>query len=275
MPVNNTSVAGVKDQGTLGGMLTRAVVGFERACAGHPTLAALYDRLFYRRLVEGEVRMAGLAPNSRILHVGCGRYPFTAMILAGLGHRVVGIDNDAAAVERARRIVEDRGLSRRIEIRHGDGTEIDTAGFDGVWVSFHAVPRKEIFENCLRNLPSRAPVIGRIPGGLGKLAYPGDFEINCECRKPFDAFKSTVLFRAGGESESTLSSVPTDGLVRIVEGEHCHPHLEPLGLRGGKEVRVCARMPFGGAMVIEVAGRKIALGNEVAARIRVATGDSN
>ncbi len=50
-----------------------------------------------------------------------------------------------------------------------------------------------------------------------------------------------------------------------------HPLLSPLGLRPGRRVRVIMRQPLGGPLIIEVAGRRVAMCREIARQIGVSS----
>ena len=257
--------------GILGNLFTRAVGSFEHACAAHAGFARWYEKSFYRDVVEREESMAELPQQAHVLHIGAGRYPFTALILARKGHKVMGIDHDADAVESARRIVRAEGLDSCVKILHRDGTDVDCRDYDAVWVSFHVHPRDVILERCSQTLSEGSTLIARIPSGLGRLAYgscKADIGEGCRC----DSFKSVLVVKGGAaDAEAlapfTLDRVPIDQEVHVVEGNG-HPHLEPLGIRAGKPVRVCARMPVGGAVLVDIDGRKVALGTEIARCVR-------
>lgn len=48
-----------------------------------------------------------------------------------------------------------------------------------------------------------------------------------------------------------------------------HPLLLPLGFRRGREVTPIMRQPLGGPLIVEVAGRQVAISREIARQIRV------
>ena len=69
-------------------------------------LAKIYDKTVgneYRR----ESKTFDLPNTKRILHIGCGSYPITAMVLAEMNNvNVVTIDNDIKAINRAKRVIK-------------------------------------------------------------------------------------------------------------------------------------------------------------------------
>lgn len=48
-----------------------------------------------------------------------------------------------------------------------------------------------------------------------------------------------------------------------------HPLLAPLGFRRGREVTLIMRQPLGGPLIVQVAGRQVAISREIARQIRV------
>jgi protein-L-isoaspartate O-methyltransferase len=80
---------------------------------------------FYHRLMEREVKLACLKPGARVLHIGCGHLPMTALHLAGMGFSVEAIDCDPAAVRSARQMVRRHSQDERITVSEADGRDID------------------------------------------------------------------------------------------------------------------------------------------------------
>lgn len=69
-----------------------------------------------------------------------------------------------------------------------------------------------------------------------------------------------------------LLDSPKGELVRIVAyhgGKRVGYKLRQLGLSPGREVKVLRYAPIGGPMMVDVAGRSVALGRGIAARVTV------
>ena len=70
----------------------------------------------------------------------------------------------------------------------------------------------------------------------------------------------------------TLLESPKGELVRIIEyrgGRGVGYKLRQLGLSPGREVKVLRYAPMGGPLMIDVAGRSVALGRGIAERVTV------
>lgn len=124
-------------------------------------LAYLYSLLFYRNMLKRELAMAGLKPGSRVVHIGCGPYPFTAIYLAQRGYRVDACDCNNKAVESAKKMVQERGVTGEIEFKCTNGTMIDCSGYDAVWISLNIDPKEVVIRKCLHSLQEGSLLVYR------------------------------------------------------------------------------------------------------------------
>ena len=137
--------------------------------ARYRSLGRVYYSLFYRSIVEREMEFAEIKPGSKVLNVGCGPLPMTAVSLARNGHSVVALDKDKKAVESARKVVDDLGLD--LEIVRGDPGCVDITEFDAVWVSLHVSPRSEVVEMARALKEDQVLVFRNVRGWLSEI-YP-------------------------------------------------------------------------------------------------------
>lgn len=146
----------------------------EMLCVHYPHFGCLYHRCFYQPVIEREIALAQLQPGERVLHIGGGSYPFTALQLAAYGCHVCLIDNDRQAISNAERIITRSRLSHLIQVKHADGMETSGRGFDAVWISLLVQPKKEIVERLLKTLSEHKNkrIIYRNPRGIFKYFYP-------------------------------------------------------------------------------------------------------
>ncbi|MFJ4188767.1 class I SAM-dependent methyltransferase [Kitasatospora sp. NPDC089509] len=95
-------------------------------CYGHPQLAAVYDPLDPDRPdLDAYLGLAEEFGARRVLDIGCGTGVF-ALLLAGRGIEVVGVDPAAASVEVARA----KPGGERVQWIHGDVDELPTLQVD-------------------------------------------------------------------------------------------------------------------------------------------------
>ncbi len=144
----------------------------EQVMAAWQLVGRLYHFLFYRRMVAREMELAGIRPGDRVLHVGSGSFPFTALQLAAAGCRVWALDHDPAAVSAARLVLEKRGFKHLVEIIQGEGTEFCPRDFEVVMVSLHAHPKEELLLHLLGGMSPGARLLYRNPSGPLTRLYP-------------------------------------------------------------------------------------------------------
>ena len=170
----------------------------EKVTSCSRSLSMIYDKLFYRKMVSGELTAAAIKPNSRVLHIGCGSLPLTAIFLAGKGLQVTGIDCEKEAVTRARCLLDKYGLQDKINLQMAAGQEIVFTNYEAVWISLNVFPKHRIVKKLLNQLPAGGKIIYRNPRGWMKSVYcvirpqgflPSDYKI---IRQPLNK-QSVVL----------------------------------------------------------------------------------
>ncbi|EEG78801.1 SAM-dependent methyltransferase [Dethiobacter alkaliphilus] len=144
----------------------------EKAGAMFPCLIGLYG-LYYNRLVEQEVAAAQISAGDRVLCIGGGPLPYTALRIHTLtGAHVTVMDNDRSAVEMASRLVEKMGLANKLSVRFSDGQGVNAADFSVVHIALQVSPREQVLENIRTTAPKGVRVLMRSPAeaGAGQLA---------------------------------------------------------------------------------------------------------
>ncbi len=139
------------------------VSSLEKKGAANSLLVGLYSRI-YDEVIRKEINLAGITAGDRVLHVGCGGIPFTAVKVARLtGARVWAIDRDQEAVAAAGRCVKAMKLQNQIEVVQADGCSSLPAEFDVALVALQAEPKKELLDNLLDGGASSARLVFRKP----------------------------------------------------------------------------------------------------------------
>jgi precorrin-6B methylase 2 len=120
----------------------------------------------YDKSIEEEYRKecetCGLSMNSKILHIGCGAYPLTQIVLAQCcSGELVGIDKNLLAVKRAREVIQRHHLQNRITINHGNGIEYPVDDFDLILISSCSYPKVQILEHLFKDAKHRSTIIVR------------------------------------------------------------------------------------------------------------------
>ncbi|MGW3078649.1 MULTISPECIES: class I SAM-dependent methyltransferase [unclassified Kitasatospora] len=129
------------------------------ASFGHPRLAALYDPLDPDRGdLDAYVRMVQEFGARRVLDIGCGTGVF-ALLLAGRGIEVVGVDPALASVEVARA----KPGAAKVRWIHGDATSLPALRVDLAAMT----------ANVAQEITGRARWRGTLRGAFGALRPGG------------------------------------------------------------------------------------------------------
>ena len=124
-------------------------------------LAKLYEKTVgneYRKEREKFV----LSKAKKILHIGCGSYPLTAMILAEMdGVNIVTIDSSSRAVKLANKVISKKKLNGKIKAEQGDGTKYPLDEFDTIIISGCSVPKIKVLEHVFKDSKPKSRIIIR------------------------------------------------------------------------------------------------------------------
>ena len=120
----------------------------------------------YNKSIEEEYRKecetCGVSQNAKVLHIGCGAYPLTQLVLAQCSSgTVVGIDKNPLAVQRAREVISRHHLQNKITIHQGNGTDYPVNDFDMILISSCSLPKVQILEHLFKNAKHQSTIIVR------------------------------------------------------------------------------------------------------------------
>jgi precorrin-6B methylase 2 len=120
----------------------------------------------YEKTVGNEYRKEreefNLSKSKKILHIGCGTYPITALILAELnGLKIVTIDRNEKRVKIARKVLEKKNMNGKISAEVGDGINYPLNGFDTIIVSGCSIPKIQVINHILQNSDKKSKIIIR------------------------------------------------------------------------------------------------------------------
>jgi protein-L-isoaspartate O-methyltransferase len=125
-------------------------------------IARYYDKTIGGDYIR-EYNECGIPPESKVLHIGCGAYPLTEMMLITHAHvrTVVGIDRNPLTVQRARSVISRRNLEGKISIEYGDGMTFPVEDFDVIIASSCSLPKSAILEHLFATAKSKSMIIVR------------------------------------------------------------------------------------------------------------------
>lgn len=261
--------------------LLQTVLRLEDVASRYPAFARLYGSLFYHRMIRIELEHASLRPGDRVLHVGCGPFPVTALALAARGFRVTALDRSTETIK-LNRARYGGGTPKEsggpgITFLQGEAGTFDYRGYRAILVALHVAPRRAMLRQIIATADPGTRILLRNPRGSLVGAYTRLRAEDC------NAVQGVHVRRLPGQKELLILRAPTTGsatamcslcdlarsqggtIHRVPE----HPQLETMGFRQGKVCSIIAVQPFGGPVICSIAGRDVAVERSIAENILV------
>ena len=130
----------------------------------------LYAR--FERLIEREVSLLKGFQPKRLLFIGSGPMPITALCLQHrLGSRIDCLERNLDAVNESKVVMKLLGCQNDINIIHGEGETIDASGYDVVLVALLAKPKHKILSSIRDSADDNVKIICRTSEGSRTVFY--------------------------------------------------------------------------------------------------------
>jgi protein-L-isoaspartate O-methyltransferase len=111
---------------------------------------------------EREHNVIHLKKSDMILHIGCGVYPYSAIVLSKNPHqKIVAIDNNDHAIQHAKHIISDHNLQKEIDIDKGDGGSYHLNSFSVIIVSSCVDLTKNVLDHIIKDAKPKTRIIIR------------------------------------------------------------------------------------------------------------------
>lgn len=124
----------------------------------------------YRGMVESEGKMAGLKENDKVIVLGGGSLPLTALTYTKFFNaHCTCIDIDKQAVKTSKELIHHLNLQKKIDIHYGNAFDYPLQGYDLILVVC-LLPKKKALEHVFKE-NSNAKIVYRSAIGLFKLWY--------------------------------------------------------------------------------------------------------
>ena len=162
----------------------------------------LYAR--FERLIDREVRLLGKNKPKKMLFIGSGPMPITALCLQHrLGIQIDCLERFQEAVDESKLVMKKLGMDGAINVIQGYGENFDVSEYDAILVALLAKPKRTILENILRTCKDDVSVICRTSDGSRVVFYeptlenaiPDPFVVQGYARAGVDDTISSVLLR--------------------------------------------------------------------------------
>ncbi len=109
-----------------------------------------------------EINKFNLTKSKKILHIGCGSYPITALILAEMNSgMIVAIDHNKKCVKIAKKVLEQKKMNGKISAELGEGLNYPLKGFDTIITSGGVQPNIQVINRILENSDKKCRIIIR------------------------------------------------------------------------------------------------------------------
>jgi len=116
----------------------------------------------YEELVDQEIAMARLSSEHRILVIGSGALPATAILYAQKTHaKIITIDRDQQTICQAIRFIQQFQLGDRLIMVHADGFSYPLDNFDVIVVLYGVKRQQGILEHIAQHMNKDTQVIFR------------------------------------------------------------------------------------------------------------------
>lgn len=150
----------------------------EKAAVRNKLLLGLLS-IYYRDLVKREVKLAQLSPDDKILCIGGGKCPLTAILIHKYsGAHVTVIDNDISCVNRANECIHLNCLSN-INVKYDDGNKIDPADYNVIHLAMQVYPMQDVLEHIIQKSNQNTKILVRKPKKKIGALY-SNFKINTD-----------------------------------------------------------------------------------------------
>lgn len=178
-------------------LIKPSVACLEKKICHFPLLVNLYSRP-YRQVIINEIGLAQISAADKVLNIGCGAVPFTALQIAALtGATVWAMDRDADAVKRARFCIEQAGMDERVRVIEGNGAYNVPSGFNVAIVALQAEPKEDILDNLLAAALTGGRLVFRRANNYFKQCYdrlPLKMDPVAEVKQHMQTFDRSVLY---------------------------------------------------------------------------------
>lgn len=135
----------------------------EKRISSSNFLIRLYEK-YYKKIVRNEIKLAEVKSSDKILCIGGGSIPCTALQMVNLtGAKVDVIDVDNRAVYNARNVVDKMGLNNKIYIINARGEETDISSYDVIHVALQVTPKEEVVEHIWSKARKGTRILVRMP----------------------------------------------------------------------------------------------------------------
>ena len=157
---------------------------FEKQATRWPLLTWLSER-YYRSICQKEANVARIVAGTRVLFIGAGAYPFSALYFAKVCQaEVTAVDIDGDKVKKAAKT-----FGKHLKCLCADGACVNVSSYDVIIVAKQVEPKDMVLNHVFRQAQSHARILvrdGVVPQTIKHKARPA-------CRHTFRLVRRTWL----------------------------------------------------------------------------------
>lgn len=128
---------------------------FESVGRIFPSVRPLFS-LYYNRMCEREISAIRMKSHHRVLFIGAGAYPYSAMMYAKTGAMVTAIDRERAAIISASHYAHER-----LRFIEADGATFNMAHYDTIIIAKQVEQKQSIINQIKKTAKRRVRVLVR------------------------------------------------------------------------------------------------------------------
>jgi len=130
----------------------------------------LYER--FAALVKRELALTSRTAFQRILFLGSGAFPISALLLhAETGVPVDCVARDSSAIELSRKVVESYGVGSAVTVLGDENSDYDTHNYDLIVIGILFRNKKSVLKTARKRSQPGCQVLCRTSCGIGQLIY--------------------------------------------------------------------------------------------------------
>ncbi|MBU5438981.1 hypothetical protein KQI42_13215 [Tissierella sp. MSJ-40] len=199
-------------------MITSWTKWMEKKISNSNFLIGLYEN-YYRKIVKDEVKLAEMTNKDKVLCIGGGSIPCTALQIANLtGAEVHVIDIDRKAVNNAKNIIRKMGLGNKIYVTEAKGEDIDVGSYNVIHIALQVTPKERVVEHIWSKSTEGTRIVVRLPKKSLKCFYSNLSDEFLSQRKPSiegcclqnrcNTMKE-ILLMVKGKEDTIYEEIPT------------------------------------------------------------------
>jgi len=118
--------------------------------------------LYYEDIVESEIRLADITSGDKVLHIGCGSLPSTAILLSQkIGIQTTALEKNPSSVKDAKFTVKTLHQEYQVKINQANALNYPIESYSVIVVSQGIEPRYEVLNHIAKTMQTGTRVLFR------------------------------------------------------------------------------------------------------------------